>query len=238
MRHFSALPTGVALAGLALALSACGAPGDSASSGTPAPAGSGSSAGAASQIGSSAQAPDDSSAQAPGGSSSRGPGGAAAGSTRVDPVASTKQILAGKRQALIHIVEDDKDWSATYEGPIAIGTGTDDGARFRIIPSGKGRFLIEALRAREEGGRWCVNADTRDEPVSLGTVKCAANENTLFRISPTGKSDAKGRPTHDIINEKFGAVQVRNDGSALYIQEVGDGGTRGTYSFVDRGAVR
>lgn len=151
---------------------------------------------------------------------------------------SYDQILAGERQALIHIAEDDKDWSATYEGPITIGSGTDDGSRFRLLPAdADGQFMIEALRAREEGGRWCVMADERDEPVSLGTVKCAEGETTLFKVTATGEQDDKGRPTHLITHEKFGTVQVRNDGSALYIQEVGDGGSRGTFSFVDRGAV-
>nr|WP_221382326.1 hypothetical protein [Actinoplanes polyasparticus] len=212
MRRSATLATGAALTGLALVLSACSTP-----SPAQAPAGVASTPSAtAPETTSPPSAPDD---------------------TRVDPAAATKQILGGKRQALIHITEDDKDWSASYEGPITIGSGTDDGARFRLIPAGNGQFLIEALRAREEGGRWCVNADTGDEPVSLGTVKCAENENTLFRISATGKSDDKGRPTHWINSEKFGTVQVRNDGSALYIQEVGDGGSRGTFSFVDRGAL-
>ncbi|MBU2664778.1 hypothetical protein KOI35_14850 [Actinoplanes bogorensis] len=154
-------------------------------------------------------------------------------------VAPVEDILAGKRQALIHIAEDDKDWSATYEGPIAIGDGTDDGARFRLVPArtGEGQYLIQALRAREEGGEWCVRADTREEPVGVGTVKCAENETTLFRITANGKKDDQGRPTHTITNEKYGAVQVRNDGSELYIQELGDGGPRGSYSFVDRGAT-
>ncbi|MCO8277051.1 hypothetical protein M1L60_41380 [Actinoplanes sp. TRM 88003] len=212
MRRSATLAT---LTGLALGLSACSTP-------TPSPT--------------PVAAAPTSSAASPASSS---PGATATTeTTKVDPVAATKQILAGERQALIHITEDDKDWSATYEGPIAIGPGTDDGARFRLVPSGgDGLFLIEALRAREEGGRWCVNADTRDEPVSLGTVKCAENEKTLFRVSATGKKDDQGRPTHWINNEKYGTVQVKNDGSALYIQEVGDGGSRGTFSFVDRGAV-
>ncbi|HWS34039.1 MAG TPA: hypothetical protein VN408_15010 [Actinoplanes sp.] len=102
--------------------------------------------------------------------------------------APVDDILAGKRQALIHIAEDDKDWSATYEGPIAIGDGTDDGALFRLVPA-------------------------------------------------TGEQDDKGRPTHHITSDKHGTLPVKNDGSALYLQQVGDGGSRGTYSFVDRGPV-
>ncbi|MCY1144330.1 hypothetical protein OWR29_40585 [Actinoplanes sp. Pm04-4] len=222
MRRFATLTTGTALAGFVLALSACGTSDEQPAAGATSPAG--------------VESPAQAAGPAPATSS---PAAAATSAApALDAGEATKQILAGKRQALIHITEDDKDWSATYEGPIAIGTGTDDGARFRLVPAGDDQYLIEALRAREEGGRWCVNADVRDEPVSLGTVKCAENENTLFRVSPTGKSDDKGRPTHWLSNEKFGTVQVRNDGSALYIQEVGDGGSRGTFSFVDRGAVQ
>lgn len=222
MRRTLASTTGAALASLALALSACSSPSDSTSSGTPTPAG----------VEATAQA---TSAPAEGTAAGNGETGKP---SRVDPVAATKEVLAGKRQALIHIAEEDKDWSATYEGPITIGPGTDDGARFRIIPSGNDQFLIEALRAREEGGRWCVTADNGDDSEKLGTVKCAENANTLFRISATGEKDGKGRPTHRISNEKFGTVQVKNDGSDLYIQNVGDGGSRGTYSFVDRGALQ
>ncbi len=115
--------------------------------------------------------------------------------------------------------------------------GTDDGALFRLVPAGDGKHLIEALRAREEGGRWCVNADTREEPTGIGTIACAETEDTLFTVTATGDSDDRGRPTHTITSEQHGALQVRNDGSALYLQELGDGGGRGTYSFVDRGAV-
>lgn len=219
MRRIPALTTGVALTGLALGLSACSTPTQS----PPAPD-------APSSVGAVATPQDTSSSEAP--------DGGAADEAGVDAGTATKQILAGKRQALIHITEDDKDWSASYEGTVAVGSGTDDGARFRIIPAGGGQVLIEALRAREEGGRWCVNADTRKEPVSLGTVRCAENANTLFKITATGEKDEKDRPTHSITNEKFGAVQVKNNGSALYIQEEGDGGTRGTYSFVDRGALQ
>lgn len=218
MRRIPALTTGLVLTGLALAVSAC-----STTAQVPPTGG----------VPSSVDAP-----AAPQETLPSEPDGGTESGAAVDAGAATKQILAGKRQALIHITEDDKDWSATYEGPIAIGSGTDDGARFRIVPAGGGQVLIEALRAREEGGRWCVNADSRDEPVSLGTVTCTENASTLFKIVPTGEKDEKGRPTHSIINEKFGAVQVKNDGSALYIQEVGDGGTRGTYSFVDRGALQ
>ncbi|MBM2614183.1 hypothetical protein JIG36_01260 [Actinoplanes sp. LDG1-06] len=202
--------TTAALAGIALSLTACSAAEESPSAGTTSNA-------AADTTVSSAPTP--------------------AAEPTSAAVAPVEDILAGERQTLIHISEDDKDWSATYEGPIAIGDGTDDGARFRLVPAKGDQYLIEALRAREEGGRWCVRADTRDEPVSVGTVKCAENETTLFRITPTGEKDDKGRPTHVISNEKYGAVQVRNDGSALYIQELGDGGGRGNYSFVDRGPV-
>ncbi len=231
MRRLSAPATAATFAALALGVSACGASDEPAASGPPSPAGTQAS------LGTGAPEPGASQADAAQDGTSRtsSPASKTGAGADTDPVEAAKQFLAGKRQALIHIAEDNKDWSATYEGAIAIGGGTDDGARFRVIPSGKDKVMIEALRAREEGGRWCVHADSRDEPVSLGTVKCAANENTLFRITATGKSDAKGRPTYRILNDKYGTVQVRNDGSALYIQEVGDGGSRGTFSFVDRG---
>ncbi|GAA1617472.1 hypothetical protein [Actinoplanes couchii] len=152
-------------------------------------------------------------------------------------VAGPEDIFTGERKALIHIAEDDKDWSATYEGPIAIGDGTDDGALFRLVPAAGDQYLIEALRPREEGGRWCATADTRDEPTSIATGACTENANTLFSITATGEQDDKGRPTHRITSEEHGTLQVKNDGSALYLQQVGDGGSRGTYSFVDRGPI-
>jgi hypothetical protein len=214
VRPYRVLATGAALAGLTLTLAAC----SSSTGGTPAPA-----------------AAESSTPASPATSEPAAETGT--GSAPAQSAETYDQILAGKRKVLIHIAEDDKDWSATYEGPIAIGTGTDDGALFRIAPAGKDQFLIEALRPREEGGRWCANGDTADEPVSLGTVECAENDTTLFKITKTGKKDDKGRATHRITSERFGTVQVKNDGSALYIQEVGDGGSRGTFSFVDRGAV-
>ncbi|MET0425975.1 MAG: hypothetical protein ABW046_19045 [Actinoplanes sp.] len=209
MRSVRALATGAALAGLALTLPACTAADESPAAGPTSAAAT--SAATAVPSATEGSAPPDEEANA--------------------------KILAGERKTLIHIAEDDKDWSATYEGPIAIGDGTDDGALFRIVPAAGDQYLIEALRAREEGGRWCLQADADDEPVSLGTVKCAENETTLFSITPTGQADDKGRPTHRITHQRYGTVQVKNDGSALYIQEVGDGGSRGSYSFVDRGAV-
>ncbi|MBL7258764.1 hypothetical protein [Paractinoplanes lichenicola] len=212
MRTSRVFTTGAVLTGLALTLQACGSSGDSSE-----PAAAPSTAAADSAAG-SAPSP-------------------AATSASAAPL-NTEDILAGKRQTLIHIAEDDKDWSATYEGPIAIGDGTDDGAEFRLVPAqGEDMYLIEALRPREEGGRWCVFADKTKEPVGVGTVKCAENETTVFRVYATGEKDEKGRPTHNFINEEFGALQVKNDGSALYIQQTGDGGIRGNYSFVDRGPV-
>jgi hypothetical protein len=216
VRTTRALTAGTALAGLALALQACATPPSTPAASSP----------EASAAGSSSPVPVASE-------------GSAGGATPEETGTANTPVLEGKRKILIHISEEDKDWDATYEGPVAIGDGTGDGATFKIVPAAKakGSYLIEALRPREEGGRWCVMGDTRDEPVSLGTVKCAENDTTLFKISATGEKDDKGRPTYLITNERYGAVQVKNDGSALYIQELGDGGARGTYSFVDRGAV-
>ncbi|GLY03941.1 hypothetical protein [Actinoplanes sp. NBRC 101535] len=152
--------------------------------------------------------------------------------------ASADDVLAGKRKVLIHIAEDDKDWSASYEGPVEIGDGTDDGALWKIVPAAGDKYLIEALRPREEGGRWCVKADDTTEPVSLGTTRCAENADTLFSVVALDEKDDKGRATYSFTHEKHGTVQVRNDGSALYIQQVGDGGARGSYSLVDRGEIK
>ncbi len=224
MRSTRPRTVGVTFAGVALLLQACSTPAEQPSSGAPAPT-----AGTASADSGSTAAPE-STATTSGSESGSGSGAESA---------SVDDILAGKRKALIHIAEDDKDWSATYEGPIAIGDGTDDGALFRIVPAGGDKHLIEALRPREEGGRWCAIAKTNDgtDPTSVGTAKCTENQDTLFTISATGEKDEKGRPTHQIVSERHGVLQVKNDGSALYLQQVGDGGSRGTYSFVDRGAV-
>ncbi|MDW5328323.1 hypothetical protein [Plantactinospora sp. KLBMP9567] len=202
-----ALATGIALAAVTLTTQGCAPSGDTISSGTSSPVATETSAA---------------------GPSGRSPSG---------DTDHYDEILAGDRKVLIHIAGDDKDWSATYEGPIAIGDGTDDGALFRIVPTPDGRHLLETLRAREEGGRCCVYGDTRTEPVRLSTKTCAEDETTLFKVTKADGTDDQGRFTHHLTNEKFGAVQVKNDGSALYIQEVGDGGTRGTYSFVDRGPI-
>ncbi|AVT37703.1 hypothetical protein [Plantactinospora sp. BB1] len=205
-------PPGIALAAVALTTQGCAPSSDATSPGTSSPV------------------PAETSTTAP--STSARSGGSPSGETD-----HYDEILAGDRKVLIHIAEDDKDWSATYEGPISIGGGTDDGALFRIVPASGGSHLLEALRPREEGGRWCVYGDTRKKPVSLSTKTCAEDETTLFKVTKADGTDDQGRVTHHLTNERFGAVQVKNDGSALYIQEVGDGGTRGTYSFVDRGPI-
>lgn len=144
-------------------------------------------------------------------------------------------ILAGKRQIIIHLVPADRDLSATYEGPIAIGDGTDDGARFRILPAKNGRHLVEALRAREEGGRWCVAVQTENDQATLTTVECQEAAETLFTIEATGKADGKKRPTHRIVNAKYGTLRWKEAGELLYLDQ--DGDAPATFSFVDRGAV-
>lgn len=144
-------------------------------------------------------------------------------------------ILAGKRQVIVHVVPADRDLSATYEGPIAIGDGTDDGARFRILPAKNGRHLVEALRAREEGGRWCVAVQTENATATLSTVECQEAAETVFTIEPAGATDDKGRPTYRIVNAKYGSVRWKTAGKLLYLDKRGD--TPATFSFVDRGSA-
>ncbi|WP_033337833.1 hypothetical protein [Catenuloplanes japonicus] len=144
--------------------------------------------------------------------------------------AGLDEIKAGDRKILIHLAEADKDLSATYEGPIATGDGTDDGALFRLLPVAGGQFMIEALRPREEGGRWCVIVDDRQARPTLGTELCTEQSKTRFRIEPAGGADDKNRPTHHLVNDEFGAVRY----SAELHVEPGDAYA---FSFVDRGAV-
>jgi hypothetical protein len=154
--------------------------------------------------------------------------------TQAGQGAGLDEIRAGDRRILIHLADADRDLSATYEGPITVGDGTDDGALFRLLPVGGGQYLIEALRPREEGGRWCVIVDDRETPRTLGTEECAERAASRFAVVPTGRVDDRNRPTHHLLNDVFGAVQYR---SALYVEEVGDAPIAGSFSFVDRGAA-
>ncbi|GAB7045964.1 hypothetical protein [Catenuloplanes indicus] len=146
-------------------------------------------------------------------------------------------IKAGDRKILIHLAEPDRDLSATYEGPVTTGDGTDDGALFRLLPVVGGQYLIEALRPREEGGRWCVVVDDRATPRTLGTAECAEDQRSRFALAETGASDDKGRPTHHLINDVYGAVHHSGERQSLYVEEVGDAPIAGTFSLVDRGAM-
>ncbi|MDP9793785.1 hypothetical protein J2S43_002297 [Catenuloplanes nepalensis] len=144
-------------------------------------------------------------------------------------------IKAGDRKILIHLAEADRDLSATYEGPVTTGDGTDDGALFRLLPVVDGQYMIEALRPREEGGRWCVVVDDRANPRTLATAECAEEQRSRFALTETGGSDDKGRPTHHLTNDAYGAVQYSGERQALYVEEVGDAPIAGTFSLVDRG---
>ncbi|GAB7036732.1 MULTISPECIES: hypothetical protein [Catenuloplanes] len=146
-------------------------------------------------------------------------------------------IKAGDRKILLHLAEPDRDLSATYEGPVTTGDGTDDGALFRLLPVVDGQYLIEALRPREEGGRWCVVVDDRATPRTLGTAECAEDQRSRFALTETGASDDKGRPTHHLVNDVYGAVQYSGERQSLYVEEVGDAPIAGSFSLVDRGAV-
>ncbi|MCA2218746.1 hypothetical protein [Jidongwangia harbinensis] len=145
-------------------------------------------------------------------------------------------ILQGRRQVLIHLVEADRDLSASYEGPITTGPGTDDGARFRLVPEGDA-YLIETLRPVEFEGRFCAVVKTGGERASLSTTECEPSDTTRFLISDTGKTDDKGRPAYHIKNDKHGFVQWSADDRSLYVQQVGDAAVQGSFSFVDRGAA-
>jgi hypothetical protein len=151
--------------------------------------------------------------------------------SKPDPKAAA--ILAGKRRIIVHVVPADRDLSSTYEGPIAIGDGTDDGALFRFLPAKKGRHLLEALRAREEGGRWCVAVQTENDLATLTTVECQEAAETIFTIEATGADDDKKRPTYRIVNHKYGTLRWKPAGKVLYLDQAG--GTPATFSFVDRG---
>ncbi|MEV7626913.1 hypothetical protein [Actinoplanes sp. NPDC089786] len=144
-------------------------------------------------------------------------------------------ILAGKRKIIIHLIPADRDLSATYEGPIATGDGTDDGALFRILPAKNGRHLVEALRAREEGGRWCAAVQTEDNLTTLTTVECQEAAETTFTIEATGAVDDKKRPAHRIVNDDYGTVRWKPAGQVLFLDKAGD--SPATFSFVDRGAA-
>lgn len=205
---------GAALGGLLLSQQACTAAGDG---GAPATTGSG----PAATPGTTGTTP----AAAEGGS-----GG------EQTSAASQKEILAGERQVLIHLAEEDKDLSATFEGPITTGPGTDDGAKFRLVPSGKA-YLIETLRPVEFEGRFCVVVKTGGERASLSTADCKAGDTTLFLITPTGDKDEKGRATYHLKNDKHGFVQWSDNDQSLYVQQVGDAAVQGSFSFVDRGAA-
>ncbi|MGI5215447.1 hypothetical protein [Plantactinospora sp. CA-290183] len=161
-------------------------------------------------------------------------GSAGTGSKAVAP-ASDEAILKGERQILIHLVEEDKDLSATFEGPITTGPGTDDGARFRLVPSGDA-YLIETLRPVEFEGPFCVVVKADTEPATLSTAKCEPTEQSLFLVAATGKKDDKGRTTYHIKNDKHGFVQWSDSEQRLYVQQVGDAAVQGSFSFVDRGA--
>jgi hypothetical protein len=150
--------------------------------------------------------------------------------------ASDEAILKGERQVLIHLVEEDKDLSATFEGPITTGPGTDDGAKFRLVPSGDA-YLIETLRPVEFQGRFCVVVKPNTDRATLSTAECQPAEQTLFLIAATGKKDEKGRATYRIKNDRHGFVQWSDSDRSLYVQQVGDAAVQGTFSFVDRGAV-
>lgn len=198
--------------------------------------------------GSEEPAPATSPAAAAGGTATTGSGdagSAGAGSEADDagsaaggeaPAGDDTAILKGDRQTLIHIAEADKDWSATFEGPIVAGPGTDDGAEFRIVPSGE-KYLIESLRPLEFPGRWCVVVKTEKDPSTLATTECEPTADTLWAITETGKADEKGRATYTFTNEKHGALQYDQGRDSLYVQQLGDAPPTATYSFVDRGAL-
>ena len=58
-----------------------------------------------------------------------------------------------------------------------------------------------------------TTADNGDDSEKLGTVKCAENANTLFRISATGEKDGKGRHPWD---ERYvGEVLCAGDGGCI-----------------------
>jgi len=143
------------------------------------------------------------------------------------------RILAGKRKVIVHVATAGQDLSATYEGPITTGDGTDDGALFRILPASQGRHLVESLRAREEGGRWCAAVQTENDLATLTTVECEEAAETLFTIEPTGATDDKKRPTHRLVNAKYGTLRWSDGDKGLHLDPAG--GSPAALSFVDRG---
>lgn len=165
---------------------------------------------------------------APAPSSSPSPSSAAA------PAPAGDAELPGEdTQVLVHVANVDKDWSATYEGPITTGDGTDDGALFRLREASGGAYQIQALRFREEGGEWCAVAfDEVDAADRVSTKKCGENKFTLFTIEPTGQADEKGRPTFTIENGELGVVTYQEGAESLTLTK---GEPTTAFSFVDKG---
>ena len=77
--------------------------------------------------------------------------------------------------------------------------------------------------------------DDRGTPRTLTTEVCAEDEKSRFALTGTGASDDKGRPTHHLINDVYGAVQFSADRKALYVEEVGGAPITAAFSLVDRG---
>ncbi|MCW2144081.1 hypothetical protein BXY51_008686 [Actinoplanes cyaneus] len=147
---------------------------------------------------------------------------------------SSGDVLGGTRQVVIRPLPSSGSVVAVDGNGRLTTTDGDGGALFVLTPTG-GQHLIRTATARAGGEASCMKLTPNgSNPLTIRAAACDAGDSgQLFSIRKQRAKDAAGRSTYTI--SSGGAYLQVSAQNGLIAEELGDGSTRTTFSFVDNG---